>query len=118
MLRLQHFPNGAHSPVVIGVVSCVDGMSWSWRINRIWPHSSLWKTARQRKVDAAGEILFAASFLEWFSEEAARVYGDIIPHSQPSFRVSVLKEPVGVCGLITPLVAFILVNSLSVFMHT
>lgn len=70
------------------------------------------------KVDAAGEILFAASFLEWFSEEAARVYGDIIPHSQPSFRVSVLKEPVGVCGLITPLVAFILVNSLSVFMHT
>lgn len=54
------------------------------------------------KADAAGEVLFAASFLEWFSEEAGRVYGDVIPHSAPGFRVSVLKEPVGVCGLIVP----------------
>lgn len=62
------------------------------------------------KADAAGEILFATSFLEWFSEEAARVYGDgdVIPHSQPNFRVSVLKESVDVCGLITPSVTFIL----------
>ncbi|KAL6357090.1 hypothetical protein LRP88_10708 [Fusarium phalaenopsidis] len=52
--------------------------------------------------DAAGEVLFAASFLEWFAEEAPRVYGDVIPHSAPGFRVSVLKEPVGVVGLITP----------------
>lgn len=66
------------------------------------------------KADAAGEVIFAASFLEWFSEEAARVYGDVIPHSQPNFRVSVLKEPVGVCGLITPSVAFIPVNYPSV----
>ncbi|RAL02634.1 NAD-dependent succinate-semialdehyde dehydrogenase [Aspergillus ibericus CBS 121593] len=54
------------------------------------------------KSDATGEVLFAASFLEWFAEEAARIYGDVIPHSQPGFRVSVLKEPIGVCGLITP----------------
>lgn len=54
------------------------------------------------KPDATGEVLFAASFLEWFAEEAARIYGDVIPHTQPSFRVSVLKEPIGVCGLITP----------------
>ncbi|KAH2905423.1 hypothetical protein KXW25_008188, partial [Aspergillus fumigatus] len=54
------------------------------------------------KPDAVGEVLFAASFLEWFSEEAARLYGDVVPHSQPNFRVSVLKEPIGVCGLITP----------------
>ncbi|KAF7185241.1 Glutarate-semialdehyde dehydrogenase [Pseudocercospora fuligena] len=54
------------------------------------------------KVDADGEVLFAASFLEWFSEEAGRVYGDVVPHSQPGFRVSVLKKPVGVCGLICP----------------
>ena len=54
------------------------------------------------KADAAGEVLFAASVLEWFSEEAARVYGDVIPHSNSAFRVSVVKEPVGVCGLITP----------------
>lgn len=53
-------------------------------------------------VDANGEVLFAAGFLEWFSEEAGRVYGDVIPHSQPGFRVSTLKEPVGVCGLIVP----------------
>ncbi|KAJ3960568.1 hypothetical protein N0V92_002762 [Colletotrichum tropicale] len=54
------------------------------------------------KADAAGEVVFAASFLEWFAEEAGRIYGDVIPHSNPNMRVSVLKEPVGVCGLITP----------------
>lgn len=53
-------------------------------------------------ADAAGEVIFAASFLEWFAEEAARIYGDVIPHSNPTFRVSVMKEPIGVCGLITP----------------
>lgn len=41
-------------------------------------------------------------FLEWFAEEAPRVYGDVIPHSQPGFRLSVMKEPVGVVGLVTP----------------
>ncbi|KAI1342562.1 Aldehyde/histidinol dehydrogenase [Xylariaceae sp. FL0016] len=50
------------------------------------------------KPDAAGEVIFAASFLKWFAEEAARVYGDVIPHTSPDFRVSVVKEPVGVCG--------------------
>lgn len=54
------------------------------------------------KADAEGEVLFAASFFDWFSEEASRVYGDIIPHSSATSRTHVLKEPVGVCGLITP----------------
>ncbi|KAL6238579.1 hypothetical protein BDW75DRAFT_237256 [Aspergillus navahoensis] len=54
------------------------------------------------KGDAEGEALFSAGFFEWFSEEAARIYGDVIPHSNPSSRVQVLKEPLGVCGLITP----------------
>lgn len=54
------------------------------------------------KVDAEGEVLFAASFFEWFGEEAARIYGDIIPHSNPMNRTHVLKQPIGVCGLITP----------------
>lgn len=54
------------------------------------------------KGDAEGEALFSAGFFEWFSEEAPRIYGDIIPHSNPSSRTQVLKEPVGVCGLITP----------------
>lgn len=52
--------------------------------------------------DAAGEVMMAAGFLEWFAEEAARVYGDVAPHSNSSFRLSILKEPVGVCGMITP----------------
>lgn len=60
-----------------------------------------WENGKAR-ADALGEILFSASFLEWFSEEAARVYGDVIPHSTSGFRVTVTREPVGVCGLITP----------------
>ena len=52
--------------------------------------------------DAQGEALFAAGFFEWFSEEAPRIYGDVVPHSNPSARTHILKEPVGVCGLITP----------------
>ncbi|GJC80491.1 glutarate-semialdehyde dehydrogenase DavD [Colletotrichum liriopes] len=54
------------------------------------------------KGDAEGEALFAASFFEWFGEEAPRVYGDIIPHSNPTHRTRVIKEPIGVCGLIVP----------------
>jgi succinate-semialdehyde dehydrogenase / glutarate-semialdehyde dehydrogenase len=54
------------------------------------------------KADATGEVGFAAGFLEWFSEEAARIYGDVIPHSSASFRVQVNKEPIGVCGMLTP----------------
>ncbi|KAI9712008.1 MAG: hypothetical protein M1820_001716 [Bogoriella megaspora] len=53
------------------------------------------------KADAEGEALFAASFFEWFGEEASRIYGDVIPHSNPTFRTRINKEPVGVCGLIT-----------------
>lgn len=54
------------------------------------------------RTDSLGEVDFSASFLEWFAEEAARVYGDVIPHSSRGFRVHVTKEPVGVCGMITP----------------
>ncbi|KAH6900305.1 Aldehyde/histidinol dehydrogenase [Thelonectria olida] len=53
-------------------------------------------------ADAKGETAYAANFLEWFSEEAPRVYGNTIPSSVPGNRVWTLKEPVGVCGLITP----------------
>ncbi|KAH7001580.1 Aldehyde/histidinol dehydrogenase [Ilyonectria destructans] len=53
-------------------------------------------------ADAKGEATYAANFLEWFSEEAPRVYGNTIPTSVPGNRVWTLKEPVGVCGLITP----------------
>lgn len=53
-------------------------------------------------ADARGEVAYAANFLEWFSEEAPRAYGDVIPATVPGNRVWSLKEPVGVCGLITP----------------
>lgn len=48
------------------------------------------------RPDAEGEVLFAASFFEWFTEEAARLYGDVIPHSNATSRTHVIKEPVGV----------------------
>jgi succinate-semialdehyde dehydrogenase/glutarate-semialdehyde dehydrogenase len=53
-------------------------------------------------ADAKGEVAYAASFLEWFSEEAPRLYGDTIPASNPQCRITTAKEPVGVCGLIVP----------------
>lgn len=52
--------------------------------------------------DAKAEIAYAAGFLEWFSEEAARIYGDTIQGSNPTHRMITYKEPIGVCGLITP----------------
>ncbi len=53
-------------------------------------------------AEARAEILYAASFLEWFGEEAKRVYGDTIPQPLPDRRIIVTKEPVGVTGGITP----------------
>jgi succinate-semialdehyde dehydrogenase/glutarate-semialdehyde dehydrogenase len=52
--------------------------------------------------ESRGEVLYAASFLEWFSEEAKRIYGDTIPGHQADKRIIVLKQPVGVVGCITP----------------
>ncbi|MGB2714680.1 MAG: NADP-dependent succinate-semialdehyde dehydrogenase [Vicinamibacterales bacterium] len=53
-------------------------------------------------TESKGETAYAASFLEWFGEEAKRVYGDTIPQHQPDKRIVVLKEPVGVVACITP----------------
>ena len=53
-------------------------------------------------AEARAEIVYAASFLEWFGEEAKRVYGDTIPQPLPDRRILVTKEPVGVTGGITP----------------
>lgn len=53
-------------------------------------------------ADSKGEVNYAAGFYEWFSEEAPRIYGDTIPASVPGNRIITLKQPVGVCGLITP----------------
>nr|WP_283939570.1 NADP-dependent succinate-semialdehyde dehydrogenase [Pseudomonas sp. R3.Fl] len=53
-------------------------------------------------TEARGEIAYAASFLEWFGEEAKRVYGDMIPGHQPDKRLMVIKQPIGVTAAITP----------------
>lgn len=53
-------------------------------------------------ADARGEATYGSNFFEWFSEEAPRTYGDTIPATVPGNRVFTIKEPVGVCGLITP----------------
>lgn len=53
-------------------------------------------------ADARGEVAYAASFIEWFSEEAPRIYGDTIPASITGNRIFTLKEPAGLCALITP----------------
>jgi succinate-semialdehyde dehydrogenase / glutarate-semialdehyde dehydrogenase len=53
-------------------------------------------------AEAAGEVLNGASYIEWFAEEAKRVYGDTIPTTQKGKRIFVFKEPVGVCAAITP----------------
>ncbi|KAJ2656396.1 hypothetical protein IW148_005623 [Coemansia sp. RSA 1199] len=53
-------------------------------------------------MEARGEILYAASFIEWFGEEAKRVYGDVVPSPMLGSRIMVMKQPVGVAGIITP----------------
>ncbi|MEN9491019.1 MAG: hypothetical protein RJA63_1468 [Pseudomonadota bacterium] len=61
-------------------------------------------TAEQGKplAEARGEITYAASFVEWFAEEAKRISGEVLEHPQPGSRIVVLKQPVGVCAAITP----------------
>jgi len=61
-------------------------------------------TAEQWKplAETRGEVAYGASFIEWFAEEAKRVYGDVIPTTQAGRRVLVLKEPIGVVAAITP----------------
>jgi succinate-semialdehyde dehydrogenase/glutarate-semialdehyde dehydrogenase len=61
-------------------------------------------TAEQGKplTESKGEIAYAASFIEWFAEEAKRVYGDIIPPNAKGRRILVAKQPIGVFAAITP----------------
>lgn len=65
---------------------------------------ALLMTSEQGKplAEAKGEIGYAASYIEWFSEEARRIYGEVIPSPWPDKRIIVTREPVGVCAAITP----------------
>lgn len=61
-------------------------------------------TAEQGKPlkEAMGEVVYAASFFEWYAEEAKRIYGDIIPANEADKRILVMRQPIGVVGAITP----------------
>ena len=61
-------------------------------------------TAEQGKplAEARSEIAYGASFVKWFAEEARRIDGTVIPSPTPDRRILTLKEPVGVCGIVTP----------------
>ncbi|XP_063932238.1 uncharacterized protein LOC135144194 [Zophobas morio] len=61
-------------------------------------------TSEQGKtlIEAKGEVDYSASYIEWFSEESKRMYGDIIPPGTSNQRLAVIKQPVGVCALLTP----------------
>ena len=61
-------------------------------------------TAEQGKPlkEAIGEVGYGAAFVEWFAEEGKRLYGDLIPNTVPGTRIVTTKQPIGVCGMITP----------------
>ena len=61
-------------------------------------------TAEQGKplAEATGEVLYGASFIEWFAEEGKRVYGETVPTTDTNKRYLVIKQPMGVCAAITP----------------
>jgi succinate-semialdehyde dehydrogenase / glutarate-semialdehyde dehydrogenase len=61
-------------------------------------------TSEQGKplAEAKGEIAYGASFIEWFAEEARRIYGDIVPGHQRDKRILIMKQPIGVVAAITP----------------
>ena len=61
-------------------------------------------TAEQGKplAEAKGEVIYGASFVEWFAEEARRVYGETVPSTDTNKRFLVIRQPIGVCAAITP----------------
>ncbi|MBC7698820.1 NAD-dependent succinate-semialdehyde dehydrogenase [Aquabacterium sp.] len=61
-------------------------------------------TAEQGKplAESKGEVAYGASFIEWFAEEARRVYGETVPSTDASKRFLVIRQPIGVCAAITP----------------
>ena len=77
---------------------------WFDLMNQHQEDLALIMTSEQGKplAEAKGEIAYAAAYIEWFSEEAKRVYGDIVPSPWGDKDILVKKEPVGVCAAITP----------------
>ncbi|GAF06643.1 succinate-semialdehyde dehydrogenase [Paenibacillus pini JCM 16418] len=79
-------------------------MNWHRLIEDHTDELALIMTTEQGKPlkEAAGEIAYANSFIEWYAEEGKRIYGESIPASAPNKRIWVLKQPVGVIAAITP----------------
>ena len=77
---------------------------WFELLNEHSDDLALMMTTEQGKplAEAKGEVTYAASFIEWFAEEAKRIYGDTIPGHQGDKRLMVIKQPVGVTAAITP----------------
>ena len=77
---------------------------WFELLNENSDDLALLMTTEQGKplAEAKGEVTYAASFIEWFAEEAKRIYGDTIPGHQGDKRLLVIKQPVGVTAAITP----------------
>ncbi|TGM53588.1 NAD-dependent succinate-semialdehyde dehydrogenase [Leptospira adleri] len=78
--------------------------TWSDLMKKNREDLALLMTLEQGKplIESRAEIDYSASFLEWFAEEGKRVYGDIIPSHRRDTKIEVIKEPVGVCGILTP----------------
>lgn len=77
---------------------------WADLIDQNQEDLAVLMTAEQGKPlkESRGEISYANSFIRWFAEEGKRVYGDVIPSTKLTQRITVLKQPVGVCAAITP----------------
>jgi succinate-semialdehyde dehydrogenase/glutarate-semialdehyde dehydrogenase len=79
-------------------------MKWFHLLNQHADDLARIMTAEQGKplAEAKGEVGYGASFIEWFAEEARRVYGETVPSTDPSKRFLVIRQPIGVCAAITP----------------
>ena len=79
-------------------------MKWFQLLNQHADDLARIMTAEQGKplAESRGEVVYGASFIEWFAEEAKRVYGETIPATDANKRFLVIKQPVGVCAAITP----------------
>ena len=79
-------------------------MKWFALLNQHADDLARIMTAEQGKplAEARGEVAYGASFVEWFAEEARRVYGETIPTTDANKRYLVVKQPIGVCAAITP----------------
>lgn len=53
-------------------------------------------------AEARGEVTYGNSFVEWFAEEARRIYGEIVPSPSPRRKLMIIRQPIGVAALITP----------------